>query len=177
MSRRSAPASSISAVQFALLIPRLRTLAARLLSYERPGHTLQATALVNEAYLKLRQFASPVVDERHLFNLCARAMRQVLVDHGRARKARGRVTLDSVANSLACVDSAVGTETEVAVRALFAKLQKTDPVVAGTLKLRFIQGLTIAEISLSQKRPEWRVRADCNFGLKWIQSNFWSAVP
>lgn len=168
MARPDRAARSI-AVEFLFLIPRLRLLAGRLLSSERPGHTLQATALVNEAFMKVGRFRKPVADQAHLFNLCARAMRQVLVDHGRARKAR--LGLEAVAHSLAAADSEAEPEMALAVRSAFQKLKQTDTMVAGTLRLRFIDGHTLAEISRLQKRPEWRVRADCDFGLSWIRSN------
>jgi RNA polymerase sigma factor (TIGR02999 family) len=175
MLRDNRPAGIINSVQFTLLIPRLRALAARLLSQERPGHTLQATVLVHEAFLKLSQSSTQVIDKRHLFNLSARAMRQVLVDYGRARGNYRRLTLDAVATSLPFVDTQAKTDTVIAVRSTFRKLQQADPAAAGTLRLRFVQGLTIPEISRLQGRPEWRVRADCDFGLSWIRARLSNA--
>lgn len=69
-----------------LVYRELRRIASRMMAGERPNHTLQATALVNEAYLRLvdaRQVSWQ--DRAHFFALCARAMRQILIDHARSR--------------------------------------------------------------------------------------------
>lgn len=75
---------------------QLRDLAAARLRGERPDHTLQPTALVHEAYLKLAgAAAAPFADRGHFFRVAARAMRQILVDHARARNAAKRTAVDA----------------------------------------------------------------------------------
>jgi RNA polymerase sigma-70 factor, ECF subfamily len=74
-----------------IIYKELRLLAASYLRKERPGHTLQPTALVNEAYLRLVDQKSPRWENRtHFFGVAARLMRQILVDHARRRQAHKR---------------------------------------------------------------------------------------
>jgi RNA polymerase sigma factor (TIGR02999 family) len=73
-----------------LVHQQLRTLAARCLSSERPDHTLRATALVNEAYLRLAGADASFNDRIHFFAVAARLLRRILVDHAKANKRRKR---------------------------------------------------------------------------------------
>src|SRR5262245_9507115 len=76
---------------FELVHPELRRLAAAAARYERPDHTLDAPALVNELFLRLSASAQLTVDDRvHFFALAARTMRRILIDHARARVAEKR---------------------------------------------------------------------------------------
>src|SRR3989338_2713948 len=68
----------------------LRRVAAAYMRRERPGQTLQATALVHEAYLRLAQAGTPWHDQRHFVGIAARSMRQILVERARARGAQKR---------------------------------------------------------------------------------------
>ena len=70
---------------------RLRSIARALLRRERPGHTLQPTALVSELFLKLHRLETHILGEKHFFYLSARAMRQVLIDHARVWGARKNI--------------------------------------------------------------------------------------
>src|SRR6266568_1389633 len=72
---------------FALVYPDLRHLAAHYLRAERPDHTLQATALVHEAYLKLADQGAPWQNRAHFFGVASQVMRHILVDHARAKRA------------------------------------------------------------------------------------------
>src|SRR5712691_1350308 len=90
----------------------LRKIAAGYLRRERPGQTLQATALVHEAYLRLAGAGSPWTDERHFVGIAARSMRQILVDRARARGAQKRwAELDrvSLTDALAVAADPAGT--------------------------------------------------------------------
>src|SRR5438552_11486046 len=71
---------------YKLAFYRLRGIASALLRRERPGHTLQPTALVSELFLKLRRLETQILSEDHFFRISARAMRQVLIDHSRGKK-------------------------------------------------------------------------------------------
>src|SRR5438477_8804761 len=73
-----------------LVYNELRRLAAAFMRRERPGQTLQATALVHEAYLRLANAGAPWTDERHFLGIAARSMRQILVERARARGALKR---------------------------------------------------------------------------------------
>jgi RNA polymerase sigma factor (TIGR02999 family) len=151
---------------YRLAFQRLRRIATSLLRHERANHTLQPTALISELFLKLLRFESSIVDENHFFRLAARAMRQVLIDHARCRQKGRKVSLDRVSEILS--DRNRQDDTAFAVRIAFERLRGMDSQVAGTLWLRSIEGLTAVEISRTQKRELWRVRADCDFGLQWM---------
>ena len=80
---------------YKLAFHRLRVIASALLRRERPGHTLQPTALVSELFLKLHRLETRILSEDHFFRMSARAMRQVLIDHSRVTKP-AKVPLDLI---------------------------------------------------------------------------------
>ena len=128
--------------------PELRRIAARHFSGERPGHTLQPTALVSEAYVRLaqQQTGKHWQDRTHFFAVAARVVRAVLVDHARARDAvkRGsgadRVELTLVSASVAQTPVDV-LDLDTALRALEA----LDPEQVRIVELRYFAGLSIEE--------------------------------
>jgi RNA polymerase sigma factor (TIGR02999 family) len=127
----------------------LRRVAARQLRGERGGHTLQATALVHEAYLRLGEVGSLRWPSReHFFAFAAHLIRRVLVDHARRRNRakrgghRERVTLSEAAD----LALQKGADLEALDDAL-ASLQALDPVKATIVELRFFGGLTSEEIA------------------------------
>ena len=146
-------------------LAELRRIARSYLSGQRADHTLQPTALVNEAFLKL--FGSEAVeaihDREHFFALAARAMRQVLVDHARQRAA-GKRRAD--AGPVTLVDGArvhEATDDEVLdVDAALAELAALDERQARVVELRFFAGLEVEEVaaamelSVSTVEREWR---------------------
>jgi RNA polymerase sigma factor (TIGR02999 family) len=148
---------------FPLVYAELRDLARRRMAGERAGHTLQATALVHEAYLKLLGgSAPPWQDRRQFFFAAAEAMRQILIDHARARSGlkrgggRKRVPLGVV--DLAADDNA----TEIlALDEAVCRLEKDSPDVAAVVRLRFYAGLSVGEtaealgISPRTVKREW----------------------
>ena len=125
-----------------LTYAELRRLAERHLARERPDHTLQPTALVNEAFLRLRS-AEGITDEEHFLATASRAMRHILVDHARAkgRQKRGgdaeRVELDAVVEMFdkSSVDL-------VALADALDGLEAMDPELARLVELRFFGGLS-----------------------------------
>jgi len=133
-----------------LVYDELRKLAAARLAQEKPGQTLQATALVHEAYLRLVGPANQAgFDGRgHFFAAAAEAMRRILVESVRRRSSlkRGcdlaRVELDS---SLDVADSGSGGENLLALDEALAALETHDATKARLVKLRFFAGLTIDE--------------------------------
>lgn len=127
----------------------LRDLAHRYLSVERPGHTLQPTALVHEAYLRISaQTSRLALDRAELIAAAAGAMRLVLVDHARRRRAekRGgsarRVPLDDVLASYE--ERAIDL---VAVDDALQRLTNVDPDLARLVELRFFGGLSEEDIA------------------------------
>ena len=134
---------------FADVYTELRALASRYLQRERKNHTLQPTALVHEAYLKLVGQARVDWQGRaHFLAIAAQAMRQILVDHARRHRAakrggnRHRIALDDnlVIESSRNVDL-------LTLEDALAKLTKLDPRQAQMIELRFFGGLSIAEVA------------------------------
>lgn len=154
---------------YGIAFRRLRSIASKLLCGERRGHTLQPTALVNEIFLKLHRFELQVLDEEHFFRISARAMRQVLIDHARTKKPVERITPDGISQLLTPGVGDESTEAHLAVKLAFEKLRSLDPTVASTVWGRCVEGLTVPEMSTMQGRAQWRVRADYDFGLRWLE--------
>jgi RNA polymerase sigma factor (TIGR02999 family) len=129
-----------------LVYRELRQIAAAYLRRERPGQTLQATALVHEAYLRLAGAGSPWRDERHFVGIAARSMRQILVDRARARGAQKRwAELDRVTLS-ASLAAATDPESMLpAVDEALTRLEQIDPEQARIVELRYFVGLGIEE--------------------------------
>jgi RNA polymerase sigma-70 factor (ECF subfamily) len=161
-------------VVYRFAFSRLRSIASALLHKERPGHTLQPTALVGELYLKLYRLQTRVLDEDHFFRISARAMRQVLIDHARNKSAARRLAPEEVLKFLGSQPSAADLESLLAVRAIFEKLERLDRRAARTVWLRAVEGRTLSEISQEQHREIWRVRADYDFGVKWMTEHITS---
>ena len=153
---------------YKLAFHRLRVIASALLRRERPGHTLQPTALVSELFLKLHRLETRILNEDHFFRMSARAMRQVLIDHSRGKRPVQEVSLDLILELLPPANRTASPESFLAVKIVFEKLRAMDPQVAETVWLRSVEGLTINEMSRSQNREVWRVRADYDFGLQWM---------
>ena len=148
---------------------RLRSIASGLLRRERPGHTLQPTALVSELFLKLRRMDTRILSDDHFFRISARAMRQVLIDHARHKRPVKMVPAELIPELLLPANqNAADAESYLAVKMVFEKLRAMDATVAETLWLRSVEGVTVHELSVRQNREVWRVRADHDFGLQWM---------
>lgn len=161
---------------FAELVSQLRRHASHLLKNERPDHTLQATALVNEACVRILQgdVVASVDNKRELFFAAIRAMRQVLVDHARSRKTlkRGQAfqsrPLDIVLANFEAKHQMSFLDLEIALE----KLQEQNPRLHETLLLRFFAGLTIRETAELLECSDSRVEADWRLArvklLNWM---------
>ena len=130
----------------------LRRVAGRYLGRERVNHTLQPTALVNEAYLRLQGDRGAAMPGRTQgLALAAQAMRRVLVDHGRHQKSRKRgggrahVELDDLLH--AAKTAAVPVEDLLSLEAALARLEAIDPRGAEIVALRFFSGLSVPEVA------------------------------
>jgi RNA polymerase sigma factor (TIGR02999 family) len=130
-----------------LVYDELRRLAAEKLAQEKPGQTLQATALVHEAYLRLVGDGGVEWDNRrHFFAAAAEAMRRILVEQARrkGRKKRGgerlRVSLDAVEPAAAAPDDDL-----LALDEALSRLAQADPLAAELVKLRYFAGLSIPQ--------------------------------
>src|SRR5579875_3340095 len=135
-----------------LVYAELRRLAGGYLRNERPGHTLQPTALVHEAYVKLIGQQQPDYRSRvHFLTIAAHLMRQILTDHARARNAdkRGggavKVPLESASNEPSRDRSASPEPTLLAVDEALDALGRRRPLRAKLVEMRFFGGLTAEE--------------------------------
>jgi RNA polymerase sigma factor (TIGR02999 family) len=124
----------------------LRRVAAAYMRRERPGQTLQATALVHEAYLRLAQAGTPWHDQKHFVGIAARSMRQILVERARARGAQkrwGGMNRVSITDSLAL---AADPETMLpALDEAIGKLEHIDAEGARIVELRYFAGMSVEE--------------------------------
>jgi RNA polymerase sigma factor (TIGR02999 family) len=131
-----------------LVYEELRKLAAAKLVNEKPGQTLQATALVHDAYIRLVDVekAQHWNSRGHFFGAAAEAMRRILVEHAR-RKARVRHGRDCHRVELRDVNSPTGPspETILAVDEAVTRLAEDDPAAADIVKLHFFAGMTLDE--------------------------------
>jgi RNA polymerase sigma factor (TIGR02999 family) len=130
----------------------LRKLAASYLRHERSDHTLQPTALVNEAFLRLvNQHDVQWQNRAHFYGIAAQMMRRVLVDYARARRAEKRdIGLERVTLDPAIADAAVASGRTVDLLDLDAaleKLEKLDPRLCKIVELRYLTGLTNKEVA------------------------------
>jgi len=153
-----------------LVYGELRRIAQSHLRRERAGHTLQSTALVHEAYLRLIGATRPGWQDRaHFFGIAANAMRQILVDHARARAAAKR---GSGAERLELTESmSAGGEPEVDVLALdeaLGRLAALDRVQARIVELRFFAGLTIDECAEALAISPATVKRDWTSARAWL---------
>jgi RNA polymerase sigma factor (TIGR02999 family) len=129
-----------------LVYGELRRVAAAYMRRERPGQTLQATALVHEAYLRLADAGTPWKDKRHFVGIAARSMRQILVERARARGAQKRwAALDRVSLSDALPVAAHEDAMLPALDEALERLEQVDPELARLVDLRFFAGLSIEE--------------------------------
>jgi len=145
-----------------LVYEELRLLAAQKLSHESPGQTLQATALVHEAYLRLVGEQNQNWTSRsHFFRAAAEAMRRILIDHARRRKSekrggrRQRVDLEKalvesregLTQADDCLQGPEGCSPDnlIALDEALARLAETDPAQADVVKLRYFAGLTVEQ--------------------------------
>ena len=154
-----------------LVYEQLRALAQRKMAAEKPGHTLQATALVHEAYLRLVGEGHERWGGRaHFYVAAAEAMRRILIESARrkGRQKRGggrqRLSLDSV--DLA--GKAVPIEEIVSVDEAIRRLEERDPRMAKIVRLRFFAGLEVAEIAALLDVSDRTVRRDWALARAWL---------
>jgi RNA polymerase sigma-70 factor, ECF subfamily len=148
---------------FSAVYRELHRQAERYMRVQSPGHTLQATALVNEAYLRLAGGESVDWKNRaHFFGVAAKAMRSILVDHARARRASKRGG-GAEPVTLATADETPGQSVEVLeLDEALRGLAEMDPRKATLVELRWFGGLSIEEaaevleVSPATAKREWR---------------------
>lgn len=153
-----------------LVYAELRRMAASRLRRERADHTLQATALVNETYLRLIEIDTIDWQSRsHFFALAAKLMRRILVDHARARRARKRggsresINLDDV-----LVFTTPRSEQMIALDDALNRLGTYDPRQGQIVELRFFGGLSEEEIAAHLGISARTVKRDWRMAKAWL---------
>lgn len=147
----------------------LRQVAARAMRNERPGHTLQPTALVHEAFLKLAGSAGVEWRDRaHFFGVAARLMREILVDYARQRNAakRGngaRITLD---DSLLIAADRISDV--LAIDEVVKRLEALDPRQGHIVELRFFGGLNVEEVAEVMRISTPTVKREWQSAKAWL---------
>ncbi len=150
------------------LYDELRRLAASYLRGERRDHTLQATALVHEAYLRLAtENYSGWANRAHFLSFFARIMRQTLINHAVARTRKKRGGEDSIRMTLEFYERQKVDVT--AVDAALQDLEKLDPRQAQVVELRFFGGLTIAEIASAMGVSPMTVKREWAIAKLWLR--------
>jgi RNA polymerase sigma factor (TIGR02999 family) len=163
-----------------LVYQELRSLAAQRLAEEKPGHILQATALVHEAYVRLVDVDAPQhwASRGHFFAAAAEGMRRILVESARRK---GRLKHGGKLNRLeldeACATQEPQSLDVLALDEALSKLAATEPAEANLVKLRFFAGLTMPEaaaalgISLATAERYW------TFAKSWLYAELTESPP
>jgi RNA polymerase sigma factor (TIGR02999 family) len=163
-----------------LVYDELRKLAAQRLAQENPGQTLQATALVHEAYLRLvdAERAQHFSSRGHFFAACAEAMRRILVENARRKKrikhggACRRVDLDA--------SCSVASEPEDDLEALdeaLRRLEATDSLAAVLVKLRFFAGLSMPDAAEALGVPLRTAERNWSYARAWLHRALAAGAP
>ncbi len=166
---------------FPVVYEELRQIASGFMANERAGHTLQPTALVNEAYMRLVGPTEVTWENRaHFFGAAARAIRRILTDHARAKGSlkRGgnfsRQNLDEIADSFASREPISGEDTSVEgidlveLDAALTRLAEIDEQKARVVELRFFAGLTSEQAAAALGVSLSTVARDWQFARLWL---------
>ena len=159
-----------------LIYDELRRLARRQLRSERNDHTLQTTALVHEAYLKLTSgAANDFTNRSHFFLVAAQVMRQILVDSARSRlaKKRGGGSL-KIALTEALPATEEGLENALIVSEALSKLEKLDPRQVRIVEMKFYVGLDLEEIASALGITKRTVSREWRSAQAWLYAELGS---
>jgi RNA polymerase sigma factor (TIGR02999 family) len=153
-----------------LVYDELRKLAAQKMAQERPGQTLQATALVHEAYLRLVGSEGPAWNSRgHFFAAAAEAMRRILIERARrmhaARRGAGQIRLDLDAAELAAPER---SDDLLALDEALEQLAIKDVRKAELVKLRYFAGLTMEQVAEALGISPATAHRDWNYARAWL---------
>lgn len=172
--RLNAGDESALAALLPLLYQELHGIAERLMSNERSDHTLQPTALIHDAWLRLVGSAPPEFDDRrHFLRVAARAMRRVLVDHARGKRAQKRGggvrprSLDDVHAALAA--DALGAVDLLALDEALDALGTEDPELLRIVELRYFAGLTLEETGEVMAMSNQQVHRAWTVARGWLR--------
>jgi RNA polymerase sigma-70 factor, ECF subfamily len=154
------------------VLDELRAIARSKLAMQSPGHTLQPTALVNEAWMKLRVHFHADVPTPAFFKMAADAMRQILIDHARAklRDKRGgrRKREDFEIASLNQIDESTDPDVLLSLNDAIEHLDAADPQAAQVVNLRFFAGLSVQETARAMEISERTVKRSWQFARAFL---------
>jgi RNA polymerase sigma factor (TIGR02999 family) len=154
-----------------LVYDELHRQAKRFLRHERGNHTLQTSALINEAYLKLVGQRNVGFESRtHFFAIAARLMRRILVDHARSkhREKRGGDATELPLDEALYVAERQPNVDLVALDEALNRLAEVDPQQARIVELRYFSGLTLEETAAAMKISRTSVAEDWNVAKAWL---------
>jgi len=164
---------------FPLVYAELRRIAAREMRREKPGRTLQTTALVHEAYLRLLKDASLSFENRaHFLGIAARAMREILIEHARARAARKRgggavrLTLDDLVAPVPSLSIDV-----LALDEALQRLARLDERHARVVELRYFGGLSVEETAVALELSPATVKRAWTIARAWLYRELGGSGP
>jgi RNA polymerase sigma factor (TIGR02999 family) len=154
-----------------LVYAELRKLASKHLHLERSGHTLQPTALVHEAYVKLVGQDQPDYRSRaHFLGVAAHLMRQILIDHARGRNAEKRGGGEAKYPLNESIDVPMErTAGAIALDDALATLERRSPLQAQLIEMRFFGGMTAEESAEALDLRVEKVRAELRVAQAWLQ--------
>ncbi len=159
---------------FAAVHDRLRRMAVDVFRRERPGHTLEPNALVNELYLRLfGEDCRPFSDRAHFFAVAAQTMRHILIDHARAAITRKRGGRQQRVSLSALIPSTVGAGPEevLALDTALCRLAALDARAAQVVELRFFGGLQENEVAEVLQVSTVTVKRDWKTARAWLSSH------
>ena len=173
-------APTVAAEMGSSLYGELHRLAAAKMRFERGNHTLQPTALVNEAYLRLGNCSDSMWQDRtRVLGLAANVMRHILVDYARAHSAGkrgdGQLQVTLVDNMVATANSS--TADVLAVDEALTRLAEFDSRQAKILEMHFFAGLTFEEIALQLDVSTRTVKRDWTMARAWLRQALSSRTP
>jgi RNA polymerase sigma factor (TIGR02999 family) len=163
------PVHAASEQQVTAVYAELRRIARAYIRRERPGQSLQATALVHEAYLRLAGATQAFADEHHFIGVAARSMRQILVDRARARGAQKRwAGLDRVSLTDSIVHARHEDDMLPALDAALTRLEALDPELARIVELRYFVGLSVEEAAAALRISPATVKRRFAAARAWL---------
>ena len=153
-----------------LVYQELHRIAGRLMARERPNHTLQPTALINEVYVRLVETEQANWNDRaHFFALCARAMRRILVDHARSRRSSKRGGGDiCIALKEGLVSGQPPDRNLLELDNALKQLAELDPRKSQVIELRFFGGLSLEETAEALNISPKTVERDWKMAKLWL---------
>jgi RNA polymerase sigma factor (TIGR02999 family) len=162
-----------------IVYDHLRAIARQRMAGERAGHTLQATALVHEAFMKLVGDEELGFENRaHFYAAAAQAMRRILIDHARRRNTEKRGG-ERKRVPMSVVDLATDTDPEqvMALEEAMGRLEQSDPRAASVVRLRFFAGLDVEETASVLGLSERTVMRDWSFARATLFQHMLGETP